>query len=195
MEYKINEIFYSIQGEGHWTGIPMVFIRLAGCNYNCEFCDTDYTEKINLQISTILTRVRGYPIRNICITGGEPFLQDLLPLVSELHKLGFFIHIETNGSYIDKIKELAHFGPWVTCSPKEEIDPDDWCYIDELKWLTGDGKELWKSVVEKNLWHLCAWNFIQPVWGKINYENAIKIVKENPGFRLGVQLHKLLEFK
>lgn len=201
MEYKINEIFYSLQGEGLWVGTPMLFIRMAGCNYKCEFCDTDYSHKLTLSIEGILKYVRGVPTKDICITGGEPFLQDLNPLVSTLHKKVRSIYIETNGFLLSRIKDLGSIRPWIVCSPKEPIKEDDWDFVNEFKWLLGDGKDLWKDLIDKNLYHLVAWNFIQPVWDKDrekrikNYKDAIKLVKENPKLRLSVQLHKFIGIK
>ncbi|RLF30939.1 MAG: hypothetical protein DRM98_06200, partial [Thermoplasmata archaeon] len=75
---KINEIFYSIQGEGKWTGLPNIFIRTAGCNLRCTFCDTKYAYEngVELQVEEIINKITQYPCKHVCITGGEPLLQE-----------------------------------------------------------------------------------------------------------------------
>ena len=98
---KINEIFYSIQGEGEWAGRPNIFIRTSGCNLRCSFCDTTYTydDGKEMSIDKISSQISKYPCKYICITGGEPLLQkDILDLIDFLIKRNYIICIETNGS-------------------------------------------------------------------------------------------------
>ena len=140
--YHINEIFVSLQGEGYWTGTPMVFLRFAGCNLRCPFCDTAHTspstpmsleellhevichsersEGISSSSGDTLDHRSRYdsPIRRICLTGGEPGLQVDGALVEGLHAAGFTIHIETNGT-----RPLPPGIDWVTLSPKSDFVP------------------------------------------------------------------------
>ena len=105
----INEIFYSIQGEGSWTGIPNIFIRTTGCNLRCSYCDTKYAyyEKKNMTINEIIDVISKYKCKNICITGGEPLLQkETINLIDTLIKNNYKICLETNGS-ID-IKNISN---------------------------------------------------------------------------------------
>ena len=98
---NISEIFASIQGESTLAGIPTVFVRLAGCNLSCTYCDTPYAQGDgdNISVADILTRIESFHLRTVCITGGEPLLQDDLPaLVEKLRTAGYKISIETNGS-------------------------------------------------------------------------------------------------
>lgn len=97
---KINEIFYSIQGESTYAGLPTVFIRLSGCHLRCTYCDTTYAyhegEKQNLDL--ILEKVRSYGAKYVCVTGGEPLLQkDVYPLMTKLCDEGFLVSLETSG--------------------------------------------------------------------------------------------------
>ena len=116
---KVSEIFYSIQGEGVNIGIPSIFIRLAGCNLKCEFCDSKYswTEGKEMTVHDILKTIEGYNCTHLVLTGGEPTLQ-----LSEIERFlcvrnkFLEIEIETNGTY--KVPE-----PWfetITVSPKKQ---------------------------------------------------------------------------
>lgn len=122
---KIIEIFSSVQGEGLRQGEPTIFVRLAGCNLRCSFCDTKsaWTGGGDVSWLDILERVRAErkarPSRWVCLTGGEPLLQDISRLVRELKSEGFFVQIETNGT-VDRLLPVD----WYTVSPK----PPDYGY-------------------------------------------------------------------
>lgn len=124
--YRVNEIFYSLQGEGCFTGTPAVFVRLSGCNRVCPFCDTDFVAFTTMSADEILAEVGQYPADHVVITGGEPTLQLDDALVEKLKSQGKFIQIETNGS-----RPVPPGVDWVTCSPKEPPYGID--RIDELK--------------------------------------------------------------
>jgi organic radical activating enzyme len=104
--YAINEEFLSIQGEGMHTGVVQYFIRLQGCQVGCYFCDTKYTWRPEkdydkfVRMADIVKRARKSKASWVCITGGEPFEQDLRPLIHKLRLEGLSIHIETSGQYI-----------------------------------------------------------------------------------------------
>lgn len=101
MELMVNEIFYSLQGESSWAGLPFVFVRLTGCNLRCRYCDTRYAyaEGSSRRIDTILDQVSRFACRRVTLTGGEPLLQQQCPdLVSRLLSRGFIVTLETNGS-------------------------------------------------------------------------------------------------
>ena len=98
---KINEIYYSIQGEGKWTGLPNIFIRTTGCNLRCLYCDTKYAyhEGIKKTVKEIISEAENYNCKKICISGGEPLIQkETLKLIDELIKKNYQISLETNGS-------------------------------------------------------------------------------------------------
>lgn len=189
--YKISELFYSIQGEGHHTGMPAVFIRFSGCNLHCSYCDTKYhTEGSNLLLQCICNEISKYDTKHVVLTGGEPFLQIDSELLVELEKKHYLIHVETNGTinFRDKFPDgLIH---WITVSPKKHAEPII-TSADELKVVT--------SVPYNDvdwLFHLqntikCRYYFIQPESEK-NIDTVIKFVKDYPTFRLSIQVHKLL---
>lgn len=97
--FKVNEIFHSYQGEGFNTGRPMAFVRLAGCNLKCCWCDTDFQDYDVMDIATIIDFVASFPTKNVVITGGEPTFDKNFPLlVKAFKKEGYWIAIETNGT-------------------------------------------------------------------------------------------------
>jgi len=117
---KINEIFFSIQGESTRAGLPTVFIRTSGCHLRCTYCDTTYAyyEGQKMSVDDILSTVAKYPTRNICLTGGEPFRQNIGPLLESLLALSdqLVVQIETNGTLYVELPESKRIH--IVCSPK-----------------------------------------------------------------------------
>jgi len=138
IQYKINEIFESLQGEGSFTGQPSIFIRLQGCPVACSWCDTKHTWEVELsdevtreimlaksqespqwakfsveQILALVTE-RGYKAKHIVITGGEPCMVDLTPLCNTFDELGYSTQVETSGTFEIYVSDKC----WVTVSPK-----------------------------------------------------------------------------
>ena len=95
MSYRVNEIFYSLQGEGYFTGTPAVFLRFSGCNLRCGFCDTRHEDYTEMSPTEIIEKVSAYPSRHIVITGGEPGLQLDGLLVEMLHDEGLPVKAPT----------------------------------------------------------------------------------------------------
>ena len=205
MKYNIAETFYSLKGEGKWTGKPMTFIRLSGCNINCEFCDTKHTTSFEYDIGQLMTIVSHWPAERVVITGGEPLLQDVGPLVQALRSDGYLIHLETNGS-----QDMKHlYFNWVSVSPKnfESIHAESLVLADEIKFLCG--QEGWRELidqVEKAYPFIFAkYLFLMPValnWESgnrdpedilwANVREAIEYCKEDPRYSLCMQMHKIL---
>ena len=186
MRFRVNEIFYSLQGEGFWTGTPMVFVRLSGCNLRCPFCDTDHASFSEMSADEILAAVRtaGGECRRICLTGGEPALQVDEALVRLLKAEGYRLHLETNGT-----KALPEGLDWVTLSPKGPVVLEK---ADELKLVLAPGVEpsAWEHFAAPNL-------FLQPCddKGRTNVEEVTAYILEHPQWRLSLQTHKLLGIK
>lgn len=111
--YRVNNIFYTLQGEGWFTGVPAVFVRFARCNLRCAFCDTDFRAGLDMTLQDIEATLMQYPSRHVVLTGGEPSLQADAPLLGMLHGMGAFVQIETNGT-----RPLPPGIDWVTMSPK-----------------------------------------------------------------------------
>ena len=125
---RINEIFYSLQGEGRFAGTPAVFVRFSGCNLACVFCDTTHQTFKEMTENEIVAKVTSYPATHVVLTGGEPALQLTSSLVQKLHEKGRFVQIETNGTQPLPADCCID---WITCSPKYR--PVLLAHIDELK--------------------------------------------------------------
>lgn len=184
---KINEIFYSVQGEGHYTGTPAVFLRFSGCNQQCSFCDTQHQSFTEMTEADIITAVCQYPARHIVITGGEPTLQLTASLVARLHAEGFFVQIETNGSCL--LPEHCDVD-WITCSPKAA--PVIIQRVDELKQLYwGQDVSRWETFPARE-------HRLQPLDSKDPKANAdtlrqtIDYILQHPVWSLSLQTHKII---
>ncbi|MBB3187031.1 7-carboxy-7-deazaguanine synthase QueE [Microbacter margulisiae] len=190
---RIVEIFYSIQGEGANFGKPAVFVRLAGCNKDCWFCDTDWHQGISMAVQEIVNVVQQYPSRMIIWTGGEPTLQ-LTDDVLECFD-GYYHCIETNGT--NKVPSKIDY---IACSPKvtEEELRKNFISVDEFRFPIGVG-ELPPPIEALPP----ATNyFVSPLFlgeekkrfekSEANMQYCIEFVKQNPQWRLSVQMHKLL---
>ena len=187
---RINEIFYSLQGEGFFTGTAAVFIRLSGCNLRCSFCDTDHTDGREMTEEEILDEILRYPTRHAVITGGEPGLQLSDQLVSLLHDCGYFIQIETNGTCA-----LPADIDWLTCSPK--YAPVVLERADELK-IVYEGPQSEAPIMAAKDAIPARQLFVQPCHTPDPKRNAeilagcIDFVKAHPEWHLSLQTHKLL---
>lgn len=192
---KVNEIFYSLQGEGRFVGSPAVFIRLSGCNLNCDFCDTKHQQGVHMTEDDIVKRVCEYPAEHIVITGGEPVLQLTTSLVRKLHKVGKFIQIETNGTRPlndDLLTELD----WITCSPKYGNVPNIQ-RIDELK-VVYDLQTIHFLKKMESIDVPTGEYYLQPCdrgitsINEIITSSCIKYILDNPKWKLSIQTHKML---
>lgn len=179
---KINEIFYSLQGEGFHTGTPAVFVRFSGCNLKCSFCDTAHEQGNAMSDKEIVDEVCKYPCTMVILTGGEPGLWIDKELLRMLHKAHKYICIETNGTC-----ELPEGIDWVTCSPKEGTTLRV-KHIDEVKVVyTGQDVSAYLDIPAGQ-------HFLQPCSCK-NTGEVIEYILRNPQWRLSLQTHKLIDIR
>lgn len=185
--YKVNKIFYSIQGEGARVGTPQVFVRFSGCNLHCSFCDTDHSSSYKeMTASEIVAECRrlGNGCTSVSMCGGEPTLQLDAYLIAEFKRYCWFISIETNG-----LLPVPAGVDYVVCSPKTpKIAPDS---INELRYVVKAGDKL--PVPHKHADHY----FLSPCFdgeqaNAANIAHCIKLVQDNPEWRLGMQWHKFV---
>lgn len=194
---KINEIFYSLQGEGHHTGMPSVFVRFSGCNLSCPFCDTHHGDGIFMSDDDIIRAVKLYKADWIVLTGGEPALWIDDDFVKALKRAtGKKVAIETNGT-----REVPGSIDWVCVSPKQGIsgggdDAVRATRADEVKVVdTGQPLEQYfdlPCVDENTLFYLQPCFVADPARNEANRLRTLRRVMDNPRWTLSVQLHRFL---
>ncbi len=198
---KINEIFYSLQGEGHHTGYPSVFIRFSGCNLACPFCDTHHKDGIYMSDDDIIRAVKLYRADWIILTGGEPALWIDDDFVRTLKRAtGKKVAIETNGT-----RPVPPSVDWICVSPKTgmgaapEGSGEDEVRIDradEIKVVdVGQPLEPYFSLPcrsEKTLMYLQPCYMSNPAMCEANRLATVRRVLDDPRWTLSVQLHRFL---
>lgn len=189
--YKINEIFYSLQGEGRWAGRAALFVRFSKCNLACPFCDTDFVTYRELSGADIVAALGRYPLcRFVVLTGGEPTLQVDPELLRRLHERGYYVAMETNGT-----NPIPEGVDWVTCSPKAAFVKGGLPRVgavDELKVVFDGRHEVSDFGIE------AAVRYVQPCdtgdarRNKAILAEAVAFVKDHPEWQLSLQQHKLI---
>ena len=200
---KVNEIFYSLQGEGHYTGTPAVFVRFAGCNLRCWFCDTDFEKGVEMSEDEIVEAVLQYPTRYVVITGGEPTLQITASLCDKLHAHGLYLMMETNGTR--PLPEGCQVD-WITCSPKlidveegkRKIATIRLRHIDELKVVFEDSPTQDIALYEQipaTEYRLQPCDTQDPLCNQAILNKTIKYILQHPKWKLSLQTHKILNVR
>ncbi|GAB7016884.1 7-carboxy-7-deazaguanine synthase QueE [Methanogenium cariaci] len=201
---NIIEIFSSLSGEGLMQGLPATFIRCAGCNLNCAWCDTPESQGAGTEMSIeeiVLAVSAGMP-RYVIITGGEPLLQkeELTGLLAALRDAGYRIEIETNGTLpFTDVQEYATVSMDIKCpSSGEESDVTLLADIksgDSVKFVVMDRTDCLyaQQVIESH--DIAGTVFISPVWGGNYREIADFILDEGMEARFQLQLHKSIGVK
>jgi 7-carboxy-7-deazaguanine synthase len=201
---NINEIFFSLQGEGKWTGLPNIFIRTSGCNLRCSFCDTQYAyeDGKEMSINDILNQISQYECQYVCLTGGEPLLQeDISELINVLLKKKYYVVVETNGSinitnllkYKSLLISLDIKCPSSNMHKKSQLNN---IYLlkkdDQLKFVIKNNEDyIYAKNIIMEYKPVCD-IFFQPVWGENPRKLAEWIITDRLNVKLGVQLHKMI---
>lgn len=189
------EHFYTLQGEGFYSGQAAYFIRLGGCDVGCVWCDVkeswDAAMHPRMTVAQIIAEASAFPGRIAVITGGEPAMHDLAPLTDALHGVGFRTHIETSGSSM-----LSGTLDWVTLSPKKFKAPlDPSCAVaDELKIIVYNKSDFkWAETYAAKVSASCRL-YLQPEWGKREEMTPliIQYIQQHPRWQLSLQTHKYL---
>jgi len=194
--YPVMEHFYTLQGEGKYTGTSAYFIRLGGCDVGCVWCDVkeswDADIHPKMSVEELITVVSQYPGELVVITGGEPAMYDLTVLVDALHSIGKYVAIETSGT-----SELIGNVDWYTFSPKKFKAPVKEAYVkaSELKIVIFHKSDLaWAEDHSKHVNENCEL-YLQPEWSKREQllPTIIEYVKNHPKWKISLQTHKYLE--
>lgn len=194
--FRVNNIFYSLQGEGRNTGRAAVFIRFAGCNLRCSFCDTEFESYREMTEEDILAVIRDYPSHFVVLTGGEPTLQVDESFVDFLHQHEYEVAMESNGT-----RPAPKNLDWLTVSPKES---GKWKVKSEKR-LPDEIKVVFDEHTAETLssFHLPPSSFLylqpcdtgDPVRNKAITQDCVNYIKQHPQWRLSLQTHKLIDIE
>lgn len=211
-EYKVVEKFVSINGEGTRAGQLAVFVRFAGCNLNCSFCDTMWANKENVRYETMTAeQIKSYIIstgvKNVTLTGGEPLLRDgMKELLQCLSDDGLYVEIETNGSVDIEPYRIRDDFPSFTMDYKlpgsdmeQHMNTENFKNLkktDTVKFVAGSNEDLERAreIIEKNgLTDKCSVYF-SPVFGRIEPKEIVEYMIENNlnGVNMQLQMHKFI---
>jgi 7-carboxy-7-deazaguanine synthase len=204
-QLQVNEIFFSIQGEGDRSGWPCIFIRLSFCNLRCVWCDSAYTfyEAKEMSIDQVIDSISGYPCQLVEVTGGEPLMQEgALPLMQRLCDAGYEVMLETSGSLdisgvdprVRRIMDLKCPGSGMVSRNRMEnlklLNGGD-----ELKFVIKDRLDYeWAKdlVLRENLHKICPVLF-SPVWDAVPFADLAEwILDDGLPFRYQLQIHKFI---
>lgn len=206
MNLKVNEIFYSIQGESVHAGLPCVFVRLTGCNLRCRYCDSAYAfhEGTTMAVQQIIDQVERFGCDLVEITGGEPLVQEHTSgLVKELLGAGYQVLMETNGSLdIDRVDRRCSRIMDIKCPSSGEHNQNDPANLnrlganDQVKFVIGDHDDF--LFAEQLLFHLPAALpvdrvLFSAVFGRLSLDRLARwMLDARTNARLQVQLHRLI---
>lgn len=191
MNLNVNEIFYSLQGEGIRAGFPSIFIRLTGCNLTCGFCDTEFESGKTISIEELAKYISKFPCKEIVWTGGEPGLQLTKEVIEYFKSLGYFQAIETNGSV--KIPDnIDH----ITLSPKvaEHVISKNFPNgVTELKYVIHVGKLTHPNPGTTSDYYWLSPQSNGDVINSDNLKHCIKLCLEDSKWKLTLQTQKVLK--
>lgn len=194
--FPVMEEFYTIQGEGSYSGRAAYFVRLGGCDVGCFWCDVkeswDAEKHPFTDVSTLMQKISETKTDFVVITGGEPAMYNLSYFVDELHKVGIEVAIETSGCY-----PLKGEVDWYCFSPKKFKAPVEDAYekADELKVVIFNKSDFkWAEGHAEKVKDSCKL-YLQPEWSKEEtmLPLIIEYVKENPQWRISLQTHKYMQ--
>ncbi|MGD1898852.1 MAG: 7-carboxy-7-deazaguanine synthase QueE [Phormidesmis sp.] len=197
----VVETFHSVQGEGFWSGTNAFFIRLAGCDVGCPWCDTKHSWPMahhpKREISELVFEAAAKRPFMVVITGGEPLIHNLTTLTSELRKANLRIHLETSGSH-----PLSGEFDWISLSPKIFKPPLDtpknniYRQADELKVVISEPRDLVWAENQSQKVSAQTVRLLQPQWtSKLGQQLVCKHVLAHPEWRVGLQTHKYLRVR
>ena len=205
MSLKINEIYYSLQGESTHAGCPCIFIRLTYCNLRCSYCDTEYAfyDGKDMEITDIMSEIKRWDCNLVEVTGGEPLFQDeCIDLLNELVNSNYEVMLETGGSLSisDVPKQVVKIVDF-KCPSSGMVKKNLWSIVDDLqahdevKFVIGNREDFdWAKdrITEYSLDKICTLLF-SPTFGEIDPQQIVEwILAENLPVRMQLQMHKMI---
>ena len=205
MSLKINEIYYSVQGESTHSGCPCIFIRLTYCNLRCSYCDTEYAfyDGKDMEITDIMSEIKQWDCNLVEVTGGEPlFQEECIDLLNELVNSNYEVMLETGGSLSisnvpKKVIKIVDF----KCPSSKMVKKNLWPIVndlqphDEVKFVIGNRGDFdWAKdrIMEYSLDKICTLLF-SPTFGEIDPQQIVEwILAENLPVRMQLQMHKMI---
>ena len=191
----LMEAFYTIQGEGFYSGKSAYFLRVGGCDVGCHWCDVKESWNADLHppthIHDIYDKLEYNPSKTVVVTGGEPLMWDMKPLTSLLHQKGMKVHVETSGAY-----PLSGDFDWICLSPKKKMPPKETIIdqADELKVIVHNLNDFkWAEEFALKTKKDC-FLYLQPEWSKTNemMPKIVDYVMDNPKWNISLQTHKYM---
>ncbi|HEX5001926.1 MAG TPA: 7-carboxy-7-deazaguanine synthase QueE [Bacteroidia bacterium] len=195
VSYPVMETFATLQGEGFHTGRAAWFIRLAGCDVGCVWCDVKDSWGVNPEqyrtLEDLITEAEKHKGKIVVITGGEPAMYDLDPLISGLQQIGFNVHLETSGAY-----PVNGNPDWITVSPKKFVAPlkENIARANELKVIVFNDSDFQWALTHHQYANVNCKYFLQPEFGKFKavMPKILEFIAENPSWQLSLQTHKFI---
>ena len=191
----VMEKFYTIQGEGYYSGQPFYFIRLGGCDVGCHWCDVkeswDHNQHQFIEFDDLIKDVKEHT-SNVVITGGEPLMWDLSEFTKRFNENNIKLHLETSGAY-----EMSGNWDWVCLSPKKKMLPKQEIYskANELKVIIYNNDDFKFAIQESEKVSSKCKLFLQPEWSKFDImkDKIAQFVMKNKNWNISLQIHKYLE--
>ena len=191
----VMEHFYTIQGEGFFTGTPAYFIRLGGCDIGCHWCDVKESWDSSIHPKIAIDTLAHYANQNenkiVVITGGEPLIYSLYDLTKKLKEKNLNTHIETSGAYA-----LSGSWDWICLSPKKNMNPKSEIIrkADELKVVIYNHDDFWFAEKYAEMVNPKCMLYLQPEWSRRDAiaPTLVDYVKKNSKWRISIQMHKYL---
>ena len=191
----VMEKFYTIQGEGYYSGQPFYFIRLGGCDVGCHWCDVkeswDHNQHQFIEVDDLIKDAKEYT-SNVVITGGEPLMWNLSELTKRFKENNIKLHLETSGAY-----EMSGNWDWICLSPKKKMLPKQEIYskANELKVIIYNNDDFKFAIQESEKVSSECKLFLQPEWSKFDLmkDKIAQFVMNNKNWNISLQIHKYLE--
>ena len=190
---RVKEIFYSLQGEGCHTGRAAIFVRFAGCNLQCPFCDTDFKNGEEITDLEVLNKIEqlSEDCKFIVLTGGEPTLQVKDDFIRLLQRKGYYVAMETNGT-----REIPQLIDWVTVSPKKHFTRNAEPVVEtcnEVKVIFDAENEPDDCGIQANFYYLQPCDTGNEERNQEIINKCVEYIKKNPRWKLSLQTQKILK--